>query len=68
MESGWAEKVYDDDECYILKIRDQKGEPPAESNVDENETVKDEDVEEVADNKANVSNEGEVIDNTEEKK
>jgi len=31
MESGWVEKVYEDDEVFILKIRDEKGEPPSES-------------------------------------
>jgi hypothetical protein len=28
LESGWAEIVYEDDEARILKIRQQKGEPP----------------------------------------
>jgi hypothetical protein len=28
LESGWFEIAYEDDEAYILKIRDQKGEPP----------------------------------------
>ncbi len=31
LESGWADKVYEDGEAYILKIRDEKGEPPPES-------------------------------------
>ena len=31
LESGWAEMAYEDDEARILKIRDQKGEPPAEA-------------------------------------
>ncbi len=31
MESGWVEKVYEDDEDYVLKIRDEKGEPPKEA-------------------------------------
>lgn len=31
MESGWFEQVYEDDECVILRIRDQQGEPPPES-------------------------------------
>jgi hypothetical protein len=31
MESGWVEKVYEDDEDYILKIRAEKGDPPAEA-------------------------------------
>lgn len=31
LESGWAEMVYEDDEARILKIREQKGEPPADA-------------------------------------
>jgi hypothetical protein len=30
MQSGWFEKVYEDDDCFVLHIRDEKGEPPAE--------------------------------------
>jgi hypothetical protein len=30
MDSGWFEKVYDDDNCTVLKLRDTKGEPPQE--------------------------------------
>ena len=35
LESGWAEMVYEDDEARILKIREQKGEPPAEAKEDD---------------------------------
>ena len=35
LESGWAEMVYEDDEARILKIREQKGEPPADSVADD---------------------------------
>jgi hypothetical protein len=28
LDSGWFETVYEDDDCTILHIRDQKGEPP----------------------------------------
>jgi hypothetical protein len=31
LESGWCEIAYDDDEAIILKIRDEKGEPPPNS-------------------------------------
>lgn len=31
LESGWAETVHEDGEAYILKIRDEKGEPPQET-------------------------------------
>ena len=30
IESGWFDKVYEDDDCTILQIRDYKAEPPAE--------------------------------------
>jgi len=30
LDSGWAETAYEDDEARIIKIRDQKGEPPNE--------------------------------------
>ena len=31
MESGWVDKIYEDDDSMILKIRDQKGDPPKET-------------------------------------
>lgn len=34
LESGWAEMIYEDDEARLLKIREQKGEPPAEAKED----------------------------------
>ncbi|HEX8652171.1 MAG TPA: hypothetical protein VF708_15125 [Pyrinomonadaceae bacterium] len=37
MDSGWCEKVYDDDDCTILYIRDQKGSPPPEEEEDAGE-------------------------------
>ena len=37
MDSGWFDKVYEDEDCTVLHIRDQKGQPPpAEENQDEN--------------------------------
>jgi hypothetical protein len=30
IESGWFDKVYEDADCFILKLRDKKGEPPSE--------------------------------------
>ena len=47
VESGWFDRVYDDDDCSILKLRDVKGEPPTEEdeNVeDENQGADEEDV------------------------
>lgn len=38
LESGWTDKVYEDDEAIILKIRDQKGEAPKESKDDDAES------------------------------
>lgn len=35
MDSGWFEKVYEDGDCLILHIRDQKGEPPPEAAEDD---------------------------------
>jgi hypothetical protein len=32
--SGWFDKVYEDKDCVVLHIRDQKGEPPPESAED----------------------------------
>lgn len=31
MESGWFEKVYEDEDCFILKLRDTKGPVPDEA-------------------------------------
>jgi hypothetical protein len=31
MASGWFDKSYEDDDCVVLHIRDQKGEPPPET-------------------------------------
>jgi hypothetical protein len=31
LNSGWFDKVYEDDDCTVLHIRDQKGEPPPET-------------------------------------
>lgn len=35
IQSGWFDKVYEDDDCTVLHIRDQKGEPPPEANEDD---------------------------------
>lgn len=35
LESGWTEIAYEDDEARILKIRDQKGDPPRDAAEDE---------------------------------
>jgi hypothetical protein len=34
MDSGWFEEVYADDNCTVLRIRDQKGQPPADTDGD----------------------------------
>lgn len=38
LESGWVDIIYEDDEARILKIRQQKGEPPPESTDESPET------------------------------
>lgn len=35
MGSGWFDRVYEDEDCTILYIRDQKGEPPPETLPDD---------------------------------
>ena len=30
LRSGWFDRVYEDDDCSVLRMRDQKGEPPPE--------------------------------------
>ncbi|HEX9963006.1 MAG TPA: hypothetical protein VGB00_18885, partial [Pyrinomonadaceae bacterium] len=46
LESGWFEMAYEDDEAYILKIRDEKGEPPNPSASDDDNGASDEPTEE----------------------
>lgn len=40
IESGWFDKVYEDGDCFILKLREQKGEPPNET-IDDEQTPPD---------------------------
>lgn len=35
LKSGWFERVYHDDDCTILHLRDTKGEPPPDADTDE---------------------------------
>ena len=56
LESGWVEIVYEDDEARILKIREQKGEPPAESIEGEPETSEEKRILDEEENKANTGN------------
>ncbi len=37
LRSGWFDRVYEDSDCSVLHIRDQKGEPPPENKRDDNE-------------------------------
>lgn len=37
LQSGWFDKVYEDEDCTVLRVRDQKGEPPAEATEDGSE-------------------------------
>jgi hypothetical protein len=44
LDSGWFDEVYSDDECTVLRIRDEKGPPPAaEENDDDNSAPPDDD-------------------------
>jgi hypothetical protein len=42
LQSGWFDKVYEDEECTVLRIRDQKGEAPPEAEEDEDAPTEDE--------------------------
>jgi hypothetical protein len=46
LQSGWFDKVYEDEDCTILRIRDEKGEPPAEAIEDEGDAGAEEGAEE----------------------
>jgi hypothetical protein len=35
LQSGWFDKVYEDEDCTVLQLREQKGEPPPEASEDE---------------------------------
>jgi hypothetical protein len=37
LDSGWFEEVYSDDNCTVLHIRDQKGEPPPDAKDSNND-------------------------------
>ncbi len=34
LQSGWFDRVYEDEDCSVLWIRDQKGQPPPDVNTD----------------------------------
>ncbi|MGH7783173.1 MAG: hypothetical protein ACREO5_04950, partial [Candidatus Binatia bacterium] len=57
--SGWMEIVYEDDEARILKIRDQKGQPPS-ADSDQPETQEEK---QQLDNEEKAANEGSMNDN-----
>jgi hypothetical protein len=42
LDSGWFDEVYSDDDCSILRIRDQKGEPPPDNAPADDQNGKDE--------------------------
>ncbi|HSK73920.1 MAG TPA: hypothetical protein VK892_19635, partial [Pyrinomonadaceae bacterium] len=46
LESGWVEIIYEDDEAQILKIREQKGEPPSDA-VDDQTPLTPEEIKEI---------------------
>jgi hypothetical protein len=61
LESGWVDMVYEDDEARILKIREVKGEPPAEATEEPAETEEEKQIldaeENASDANANVDDE-----------
>ena len=38
LRSGWFDRVYEDADCSVLHIRDQKAEPPPEEKHDGNDS------------------------------
>jgi hypothetical protein len=42
LQSGWFDKVYEDEDCTVMRVRDQKGEPPPEANDDNGDASEDE--------------------------
>lgn len=43
LNSGWFDKVYEDSDCTVLHIRDQKGEPPTEDKQNKDDDAGDAD-------------------------
>jgi hypothetical protein len=41
--SGWFDRVYEDEDCSVLHIRDQKAEPPSEDKKDDKDKSSDDD-------------------------
>jgi len=41
LRSGWFDRVYEDEDCSVLHIRDEKGEPPPEMKNDDSDTSDD---------------------------
>ncbi|HEV7643163.1 MAG TPA: hypothetical protein VGO50_04405 [Pyrinomonadaceae bacterium] len=66
MESGWVEKIYEDDEDYVLRIRDEKGEPPKEAAGADNDSEPTPDEIKAAEDEENDNNLAEPDDNVPE--
>jgi hypothetical protein len=66
LESGWCEKVFEDDEAIILKIRDQKGAPPDEANDDAESQLTDEEKKQLEEEMKNEEKKANKEANTEE--
>jgi hypothetical protein len=67
LESGWAETVHEDGEAFILKIRDEKGEPPPVESAkptedEEDELNADEDAENNDSDNANIPEDDDIDD------
>ena len=49
LQSGWFDKVYEDEYCTVLRLRDEKGEPPQESTEEDDEAPPEEGTDEAGD-------------------
>ena len=43
LKSGWFDRVYEDKDCSVLQIRDEKGEPPPETKANDSDNGDDDD-------------------------
>jgi hypothetical protein len=68
LDSGWGEIAYEDEQARIVRIRDQKGEPPSDDlsqapETSEEKKILDEEEKNGTTNKMNVNDEDEDNDN-----
>jgi hypothetical protein len=63
LDSGWGDTVYQDDEAHIIKIRDEKGEPPKEDLNQPPETDEEKKILDQEENNANENIDPDDMDN-----